>query len=415
MNYQSILKYLYNRLPMFQRIGSAAYKTDLINTIRLCEVTGNPYQQLKTIHIAGTNGKGSISHAISAIFQKSGFKTGLYTSPHLVDFRERIKINGKFISKKYVRDFVNEYYKEIEEINPSFFEVTVAMAFKYFKEKKVDIAIIETGLGGRLDSTNIITPLLSVISNISFDHTALLGNTLQEIAFEKAGIIKENVPVVIGETQESIKEIFINKALECNSSIFFADKNLSLYNKKIESDLKGDYQQRNMLTVLQCVEVLNERNFKLEKSIVNNALKNIKKLTGLRGRWDILSEKPMVICDTAHNEAGLKVVFNQIGNINFKKLHIVFGVVNDKDTKMYWDFLPSNAYYYFCKPDIPRGREAKSIANEAMEKGIKGLIFNSVLEAVIYAKSIANANDLIFIGGSTFTVADYYTAIENNK
>lgn len=400
---------------MFQRIGSAAYKTDLINTIRLCEVTGNPYQQLKTIHIAGTNGKGSISHAISAIFQKSGFKTGLYTSPHLVDFRERIKINGKFISKKYVRDFVNEYYKEIEEINPSFFEVTVAMAFKYFKEKKVDIAIIETGLGGRLDSTNIITPLLSVISNISFDHTALLGNTLQEIAFEKAGIIKENVPVVIGETQESIKEIFINKALECNSSLFFADKNLKLYNTKIESDLKGDYQQNNMLTVLQCVEVLNERNFKLEKSIVNNALKNIKKLTGLRGRWDILSEKPLLICDTAHNEAGLKVVFNQIGNINFKKLHIVFGVVNDKDTKMYWDFLPSNAYYYFCKPDIPRGREAQSIANEAMEKGIKGVIFNSVLEAVNFAKSVAKANDLIFIGGSTFTVADYYTAIENNK
>lgn len=398
---------------MYQRIGAVAYKTDLTNTIKLCKITGNQHENIKTIHIAGTNGKGSVSHALAAVFQNCGYKTGLYTSPHLVDFRERIKINGKYISKKFVCDFINKYFNEIEEINPSFFEVTVAITFCYFAEKKIDIAIIETGLGGRLDSTNIINPLLSVITNISYDHTNLLGNTLEKIAFEKAGIIKKNIPVVIGETQNETKDVFVNKANDNNAEIYFADENESLKNREIISDLQGDYQKQNMKTVLQCVEVLKKQGFKFNDKKVSSALKNIKKLTGLHGRWEILEYKPLLICDTAHNQAGLKIVVNQLLNLKYNKLHIVFGVVNDKETSEYWNFLPQNAIFYFCKPNVPRGRDAIELAKEAKENGFLGKTFEKTEDAVNFAKLSADKNDVIFIGGSTFTVADYLIFLNN--
>lgn len=400
---------------MYQRIGAAAYKTDIENTVKLCNAVGNPQNNFKTIHVAGTNGKGSVSHALSAIFQANGYKTGLYTSPHLVDFRERIRIDGKKINKKFICNFIKNHKTDIEEINPSFFEVTVALAFLYFAEKNADIAIIETGLGGRLDSTNIITPELSVITNISFDHTALLGNTIEKIAFEKAGIIKKNIPVVIGETQTDTVNIFKQKAAENNSEIFFADKIKSLKNLKITSDLKGDYQKKNMLTVLQCVEVLKKHGYDLKDEKNNYALRNIKKISGLRGRWEITGKIPLTICDTAHNEAGLKLVFSQLLTLKFEKLHIVFGVVNDKETLNYWSFLPKKAFYYFCTPDIPRGRDSQNLAIEAKNFGIKGNAYKNVNDALKAAKENASKNDVIFIGGSTFTVADYLSNLEMNK
>ncbi|NUM31928.1 MAG: bifunctional folylpolyglutamate synthase/dihydrofolate synthase [Bacteroidetes bacterium] len=400
---------------MYQRIGAAAYKTDIENTVKLCNLLYNPQNSFKCIHVAGTNGKGSVSHALAAVFQANGYKTGLYTSPHLVDFRERIRINGKKISKNFVCGFINKYKIEIEEINPSFFEVTVALAFNYFAKKDIDIAIIETGLGGRLDSTNIITPELSVITNISFDHTALLGNTLEKIAKEKAGIIKKNTPVVIGETQNQIADIFKEKAMENSSEIFFADKNINFKNLKISSDLKGDYQKKNMNTVWQCIEILKQKGYKLNDSKNIYAIKNIKKLTGLRGRWEIISKKPLTICDTAHNEAGLRLVINQLLKMEFDKLHIVFGVVNDKETFKYWGFLPKNAIYYFCKPEIPRGRDSHSLYDEAKRNGIIGKTFENTVNAANHAIEVAGKNDVIFIGGSTFTVADYLCFHEKKK
>jgi len=414
---------------MFQRIGAAAYKANLDNTIALCHLLNNPQNKFKSIHIAGTNGKGSTSHMIASVLQTAGYKVGLYTSPHLLDFRERIKINGEMIPENEVVDFIQKYKLEFEKIEPSFFELTVAMAFDYFVIQKVDIALIEVGLGGRLDSTNIITPLVSVITNISFDHTALLGNTLEKIAVEKAGIIKKNVPVVIGETQQEIKNIFIDKVTELNSEITFADevyqvsKVSQIFEKQLYlkcdvikhgrdfisglySELPALYQTKNIITVLSALDELIKQNFKIDQKQIISGIKNVKSLTGLLGRWQVLSDAPLIIADTGHNEAGIKEVLKQLNVTKFEKLHFVLGMVNDKEIKNILKLLPKNAVYYFCKASIPRALDENSLALQATELGLKGDVFKSVKDAVNSAKKVASNNDLIFIGGSTFVVAD---------
>lgn len=396
---------------MFHRIGAAAYKADLTNTILLCNALENPESKFRSIHIAGTNGKGSTSHALAAIFQHLGYKTGLYTSPHLVDFRERILINGQMIPKQNVVDFIKTHRDLIETINPSFFEATVGMAFDYFAKEKVDIAIIETGLGGRLDSTNIINPLMSVITNISFDHTDLLGDTLQKIASEKAGIIKPGTPVVIGETHPETKDIFIQKALENQSEIYFADTNPNYFNTEISTDLLGEYQQKNMITVMQVIEVLKTKGFDISNFEVARALQNIKGLTGLRGRWEILGNKPFVVCDTGHNKAGLEVAMHELSKVKYNKLFIVFGVVKEKETRAIWSLLPQNATYFFCTPSIPRGRNDQDLCAEANQNGVNGKALGTVSNAFNQAIKMAESDDAIFIGGSTFVVADYLTSV----
>ncbi len=421
---------------MFQRIGAAAYKADLNNTIAICKLLGNPENKFKSIHIAGTNGKGSVSHMLASVLQSAGLKVGLYTSPHLKDFRERIKINGELISEKYVIDFVAKYKDDFEKIQPSFFEMTVGLAFDYFASEKVDIAVIEVGLGGRLDSTNVITPEVSVITNISFDHTALLGNSIEKIAKEKAGIIKSGVPVVIGETQKDSKPVFIHSAKEKNTSIVFADeiyksKNVrheksvslpagqaGLYLKldvekkgnilyeKLESELLGVYQQKNIATVLSVIDVLNEKGFQLSEEIIRSGIKKTILQTGLLGRWQILSEQPLVIADTAHNEAGITEVLNQINHTPHQKLHFVLGMVSDKDISKILLMLPKSAKYYFCKANIPRALPAFELSLEAKKVGLKGEVFACVKDALLAAKENALEEDMIFIGGSTFTVAE---------
>lgn len=414
---------------MFQRIGTAAYKADLSNTIALCDLLDNPQEHFKSIHIAGTNGKGSTSHLLASVLQSAGYKVGLYTSPHLKDFRERIKINGKNIAEQYVVDFVEKYKTDFEKIEPSFFEMTVGLAFQYFKEQKVDVAVIEVGLGGRLDSTNIITPLLSVITNISFDHTALLGNTLEKIAFEKAGIIKSGIPVVVGETQEEIKNVFIEKAKTNNSEIQFADKIFEIknveyfYNKKqllgfdieqndklkfqkINCELLGLYQQKNLKTVLCAVDVLNKQGFVINENALREGIENVISQTGLLGRWQILSKNPLVIADTGHNEAGIKEVLEQIKNTPHEKLHFVLGVVNDKDVSSILNMLPKNATYYFCQAKIPRALPVEELKQIANEFKLIGHSYTSVSEALSQAKLSAGKDDLVFVGGSTFTVAE---------
>jgi dihydrofolate synthase / folylpolyglutamate synthase len=423
MEYIETLQWMYSRLPMFQRSGPAAYKPGLESTIALCTLLGNPQNNFKTIHIAGTNGKGSTSHMIASVLQEAGYKTGLYTSPHLKDFRERIKINGVEISEQAVSEFINLYKNEFEDLGLSFFEMTVGLAFKYFEDQKVDIAVIETGLGGRLDSTNIITPLLSVITNISKDHAALLGDTLQLIAFEKAGIIKKDIPVVIGETQPEIKDVFLSKATELSVPIFFADNEYRItsgretpngielevegYNnfKTVLSPLMGDYQRKNIVTVLKAMEIIN-KTLPVSSENMLKGIKNVILNTGLTGRWQILSQTPKTICDTAHNEAGVKIVLNQLKKEKYNDLHIVWGMVNDKEISSVLKMLPPTATYYFCKPDIPRGLEAKDLAGQALKENLKGEIYSSVKQAVQAAKVSAKSNDLIFIGGSTFVVAE---------
>ena len=411
---------------MFTRIGAAALKKDLYNTIQLCEALDNPQDKFKSIHIAGTNGKGSTSHMLAAILQEAGYKTGLYTSPHLKDFRERIRINGKMIPESVVIDFVANQTEIIEEIEPSFFEVTVAMAFDYFAKEKVDIAIIEVGLGGRLDSTNIITPELSVITNISLDHTNILGDTLQEIAFEKAGIIKKYVPVVIGEKQPEIEEVFIQKANKEIALISFADTVLHLENVRnnglnlivdvyqgttsiyldLTLDLTGTHQLKNILTVIETVLSLRSRGYQIPKTAVYDALSSVKNLTGLQGRWQTLSTNPLVICDTGHNKAGLIEVIKNINNINFNQLHFVIGMVKDKDIDGVLAILPKNATYYFCQPALERALSANDLAQKAASFLLKGEIFDTVKLAFENAKEQAKPNDLIFVGGSTFVVAE---------
>ena len=403
MNYPETLDYLFGQLPMYQRIGNAAYKANLDNTYRLSEILNHPEKQFKSVHIAGTNGKGSTSHMLASVLQEAGYKVGLYTSPHLKDFRERIKINGAMISENEVIDFVKEYKNEFEKIQLSFFEWTVGLAFHYFANQKVDIAIIETGLGGRLDSTNIVTPEVAVITNISMDHTQFLGNTLAKIAAEKAGIIKPTIPVIIGETQSEIKHVFIEKATQLNATIQFADK-LSL--KEYESDLKGVYQQQNKKTVLATIQILQQLGWKIAENHIKQGLLNVVKNTGLMGRWQVLNKQPLTVCDTGHNEAGIKLILAQINQQSFEKLHFVLGVVNDKDITNILQLLPKNATYYFCQANIPRALDVNILAEKATVVGLSGTIFSSVEAAYKAAQQNATAQDLIFIGGSTFVVAE---------
>ena len=398
MKYEEALNYLFSKLPMYQRTGAAAYKKDIGNIVTACEMLENPHDKFKSIHIAGTNGKGSTAHMLSSIFQEAGYKIGLYTSPHLKDFRERIKINGIPISKEKTINFILKNKIKFEKIEMSFFEYTVAMAFDYFAEENVDLAIIETGLGGRLDSTNIINPEISIITNIGYDHTNLLGNSLQEIAKEKAGIIKKNVPVIIGRTQLEIKEIFQSIAKEKNSHIYFCNKTT---NKT--TDLKGEYQIENLNTVLKTISVLN---LKIDDEIINMGLNNVVKNTGLQGRWQTISKNPLTICDTGHNEDGIINNVIQLKKLKYNKLHFVFGTVSDKDLKKILKLLPKDASYYFCSANIERSLDSKKLIKEAREHQLLGKEYDSVIKAYNSAKLKAKINDLIFIGGSTFVVAE---------
>jgi dihydrofolate synthase/folylpolyglutamate synthase len=395
---------MFNQLPMYQLQGASAYKKDLTNTHLLIAHLDNPQEKIKCIHVAGTNGKGSTSHMLASILQEAGYKVGLYTSPHLKDFRERIKINGKDISEEFVTDFINEHKTFFESNDMSFFEMTVGLAFDYFAKEKVDIAVIEVGMGGRLDATNIITPLVSVITNIGLDHTQFLGNTLEAVAFEKAGIIKPNIPVIIGEYTPETKPVFLAKAKKCNSEIYFA---ADLISETYPSDLIGDYQIHNKKTVLQTITVLNsQKEFKITSENTKSGLLNVVKNTGLQGRWQQLNEFPKVICDTAHNKNGLEIALNQIQKEDFDTLHIVLGVVNDKDLDEILPLFPKKAIYYFCKPNIPRGLDVLILKQKAASFDLKGEVYNSVSEA--YQKAIESAvkSDFIYIGGSTFVVAE---------
>jgi len=398
MDYKRSVEYLFERLPMYQRSGIAAYKKDIGNIIKACKILNNPQKKIKTIHIAGTNGKGSTAHMLASILQEAGYKTGLYTSPHLKDFRERIKINGKTIDKKYIINFIKENQLEFEKINMSFFEFTVAMAFNYFTESKVDIAIIETGLGGRLDSTNIINPELSIITNIGLDHTNLLGNTIEKIAFEKAGIIKKNTPIIIGRKQDKTKEIFKSIAKEKNAKLYYNDNP-----KNITTDVKGDYQNENIGTAIKAIEVLN---WNISNEQINKGINNILKNTGLEGRWQKLSENPLTICDVGHNEDGIKNILRQIEKTKFNKLHFIFGSVNDKVLTNVFKLLPKKAKYYFCAAKIDRALQTNILKQRAEEFNLYGDEFSSVNQAYINAKENASKDDLIFIGGSTFIVAE---------
>jgi dihydrofolate synthase/folylpolyglutamate synthase len=426
MTYPQTLDYLFSRLPMFQRIGAVAYKANLDNTIAICKALGNPEKKIKCVHVAGTNGKGSSSHMLAAVLQQAGYKTGLYTSPHLIDFRERIKINGKQIPKTEVVKFVEDYKTTFDSIEPSFFEWTVGLAFHYFAEQEVDIAIIEVGLGGRLDSTNVIKPECCLITNIGFDHINLLGNTLPLIATEKAGIIKEKVPVVISQTQIEVLSVFNLKAQSIKAPISFADKQYKVISHSFQDnllciglhekaqnitklyklDITGLYQIKNLQGILSCLEILKKKGFIIEDEAILQALQNVKKLTGLLGRWQTLSENPLVIADTGHNEDGIKEVLKNLERYTYKKLHIIIGVVNDKDVTSILKLLPKTATYYFCKASIPRALPEKELFDLAKQHDLKGKKFQTVSDALAEAKKQAKPNDLIFVGGSTFTVAD---------
>jgi dihydrofolate synthase/folylpolyglutamate synthase len=434
MNYQQTIQYLYTQLPMFTRDGASAFKKDLTNTLELCKRLGDPQYRFKSVHIAGTNGKGSTSHMLAAILQIAGYKTGLYTSPHLKDFRERIRINGQMISEQTVIDFVAAHHTDFDEIAPSFFEMTVALAFDVFAKEKVDIAIIEVGLGGRLDSTNIITPLLSVITNIGWDHMNMLGDTLQLIAGEKAGIIKPGIPVIVGELQPETAQTFIAKAHQEGSGILFAseewivDENSKpkTQNSKtqfeyadltithhsqlttyyLQLDLTGTYQLKNVKTVLSAVDELRMQGFVITDNHIATALRQVKTLTGLHGRWEILNIQPLTICDTGHNPDGIQEVIKSIAAIDYHHLHFVMGMVNDKDITKVLAMLPKNATYYFCKPDIPRGLDAENLKLQAESFSLHGQAYPSVKEALRSAQANANDNDLVFVGGSTFVVAE---------
>ena len=426
MTYQQTLDYLVTKLPLFSKIGAAAYKKDIINTVLLCEASGNPQNKIKTIHVAGTNGKGSVSHMLATIFQQSGYKTGLYTSPHLKDFRERIKVNGEMIKKDFIVSFVEKMKDITEEISPSFFELTVVMALQYFAEQKVDIAIIETGLGGRLDSTNVITPELSIITNIGYDHMNILGDTLEKIAFEKAGIIKPNVPVVIGESLPQTKNIFLEKAKHCIAEIVFAEDKFNITNSILKNnelevevsetnleekekyilDLNGIYQQKNLLTVLTAVDELNKHGFNLEDANIKSALSSVKQTTGLHGRWDVIYQEPMIALDVAHNEDGIKQLLHQIFLCSYKNIHVVFGIVKDKDADKILSLLPKNARYYFTKAQIQRALPENELAEKAKKYNLHGEKYKEVNEALKSALSKACKEDLIVVCGSVFLVGE---------
>jgi dihydrofolate synthase/folylpolyglutamate synthase len=426
MNYSETLNWMFNKLPMYQRIGASAYKADLNTTINIINYLDNPQDSFKSIHIAGTNGKGSTSHSLASVFQEAGYKTGLYTSPHLRDFRERIRINGEMIPENEVVDFIGKHKDKLEELELSFFEMTVAMAFDYFRKEKVDIAIIEVGMGGRLDSTNVIKPELCVITNISLDHVKFLGENEEQIAAEKAGIIKPEIPVVIGETQESSKDVFIKTAKEKNSPIFFADKimdcrkdntysldyqqfdiykNNESYLKELKYPLLGNYQKKNLATVICALDILRD-SFKIEEKHIIDGLANVIKNTSLMGRWQVINKNPLAIADTGHNVAGINEVNRQLAETKYNKLHFVLSVVNDKDIDGILQLLPKEAEYYFCKADIPRGLSADILFEKATNSGLKGKVYESVRNA--YSSALANAQegDLVFVGGSNFTVAE---------
>lgn len=403
MNYQDTVNWMFQQLPMYQNKGNSAFKKDLTNTIKLAQHLGHPEDGFKSIHVGGTNGKGSTSHMLASILQEAGYKVGLYTSPHLKDFRERIRINGKVISKQFVIGFIKRNQSFFEANSLSFFEMTVGMAFDYFAKQKVDIAVVEVGMGGRLDSTNIITPELSVITNIGFDHTQFLGNTLEAIAGEKAGIIKENIPVVIGETHSETQSVFIDKAKEKHAEVYFADQ---LIDETLESDLKGAYQVHNKKTVLQSIKVLKALGYSIADKHIKEGLLNVMANTGLQGRWQIIGNAPKIVADTAHNKDGLTSTMQQLKKEDFNVLHIVFGVVNDKDLDSIIPLLPKEAIYYFCKPDVQRGLDSKILQKTFKKNKLFGNTYKSVLDALSDAKSKANKNDLIYVGGSTFVVAE---------
>ena len=427
MNYQQTIDYLYSQLPMFSRIGSAAYKEDLHNTIALCNSFGNPQNKYKTIHIAGTNGKGSTSHILAAILQEAGYKTGLYTSPHIKNFRERIKVNGKMIAEQFVIDFTESTKPITEEIKPSFFELTVAMAFEYFEEKKVDFAVIETGLGGLLDSTNIITPILSIITNIGYDHQNILGNTLEEIAAQKAGIIKQNIPVVIGETLPETIKIFVETAHNKIAAIQFAEENfiatyidvegdLLLCNvqniqtgitEKLRCGLAGLYQSKNLCTVVAAVDELKKLQINIPETALHKGIEHVKEITGLRGRWEILQQHPTIIADVAHNKDGITQVVNQL-NITYPlaNIHFVLGFVKDKDVENVLKLFPDNAFFYFTNAHIPRALPCEELKQKAEAVGLSGNCFDKVNDAVHAAKKIADVKDVIIICGSFFIIAE---------
>lgn len=426
MNYKETLEFLFRALPMFSRVGESAYKKDLTNTLSLCESIGNPQRKFKTIHIAGTNGKGSTSHMLAAILQTAGYKTGLYTSPHLKDFRERIKVNGEMCDESFVVDFTEGILPMIQAIQPSFFEITVAMAFEYFAIQEVDIAIIEVGLGGRLDSTNIINPELSIITNIGWDHMNLLGNSLEEIAFEKAGIIKEDTPVVIGEYTDITKPIFEKRALDESAPIYWAsderwvsDFTMAAHHIEIavaekrndehqnfQLDLPGIYQTKNILTVLTAVEILNRMNWQISRAAIHKAFMHVKKLTGLHGRWEVLQENPLLVLDVAHNEDGIKQVVRQIELVGAQEVHIVIGMVKDKERNKVLDLLPKKAHYYFTKAPIPRALDEQILMQEAAAKNLHGTCYAFINDAVKQALQHANKQDLILVCGSVFVVGE---------
>lgn len=426
LNYPETIDYLFRKLPMFSRLGVAAFKGDLTNTIKLCEAVGNPHLKFKSIHIAGTNGKGSTSHMLAAIMQTAGYKTGLYTSPHLKDFRERIKVNGEMVEEAFVAEFTERIKPLIEEIEPSFFEITVAMAFTWFEEQKVDIAVIEVGLGGRLDSTNIITPELSVITNIGLDHTNMLGNTVEAIAGEKAGIIKQGIPVVIGETLSETKPVFIEKAKETGAPIHFANEKRWIADWKQEKhqlivnvadsysderknyhlDLTGLYQTKNLITVLEAVHILTATGWQIVEKHIEHGLLQVKKLTGLHGRWEIIHNNPFTVLDVGHNEDGIKQIAEQLEHCNFQKLHIVIGMVKDKDISKILSLLPQYATYYFTKAQIPRALPENELAEKAKEFGLHGKAFPAVMEAFQHAVDLAHKNDMILVCGSVFVIAE---------
>ena len=411
---------------MYQRFGAAAYKADLNNTIQLLQLLDNPHHNFKSVHVAGTNGKGSTSHMLASVFQEAGYKTGLYTSPHLIDFRERIRINGEMIPEENVVQFIDTYKAKFEAMELSFFEMTVGMAFDYFSKEKVDIAIVEVGMGGRLDSTNLITPELSIITNIDFDHMKFLGDTRAKIAYEKAGIIKPGIPVVIGETHPETEQVFIDKAKEGNSPIYFADqvfdcdkihiesnttqqfdvwKNSELYMEALEIPLMGNYQQKNLTTVMCSLDLLRGK-FDLTEDHIRDGIGKVISNTHLMGRWQILNSDPLTIADTGHNVAGITEVVRQLADMHYEKLHFVLGMVNDKDIESVLQLLPRGADYYFCKADIPRGLDANILAEKAFDMGLRGMVYESVNHAYRSAVNNARFGDIVFIGGSNFTVAE---------
>ncbi len=421
MNYEQAIRYIYDQLPMFQQVGWRAYKAGLDNIEAFCEHLGNPQNRFRSVHVGGTNGKGSSAHLLAAVLQAAGYRVGLFTSPHLKDFSERIRINGQTIEKQAVADFVSSYQGFMSALEPSFFEMSTALAFAYFAEHKIDIAIVEVGMGGRLDATNILKPEISLITNISYDHQAFLGDTLPKIAAEKAGIIKKNTPIILSERQEAVAEVFEKKAKEENAALYFADqefeikhlngkkytvsKNGKWYFSDLTCELQGNYQTKNIGGVLKVLELL-EPKWKVGKAHIEAGFASITQTTGLKGRWQILGEKPLIVADTAHNEGGIRWVTEQLAEINYENLHIVFGVVGDKDRSPILQLLPKNAKYYFCQAQIPRALDAKTLTEEAQVFGLQGLTIPDVNTAFQYAKTQAKPTDMIYVGGSTFVVAE---------